>query len=146
MVMVIPASSEEDIKQCLKIRRTVFIEEKKVPESIEVDENDRPGSACMHFLIYSDATPAGAFRVMIGDDDIAKLQRFCVLKEFRNKGLGSYAMDFIEGLCEAQGAKAIVFDAKCSAAPFYEKCGYTVCSEEFIEADVMHVKMTKSLK
>lgn len=145
MRIILPASSPEDLNKCLKVRRTVFTEEMGVSETIEVDEQDKPGSDCIHFLISEDQTPVGAFRISINENNVARLQRFCVLKEYRGSGYGSYALEFLEGFCESQGVKKIVLDAKCSSADFYKKCGFETFSDEFIEAGVLHVKMKKKL-
>lgn len=145
MKLIVPASTEEDIKKCLEIRRAVFVGEQKVSESIEVDELDVPGSGCMHFLVYDDEKYVGTFRLTINQNQIAKLQRFCVLADYRGQGYGSYAMEFVEGLCEGEKVKKIVFDAQCTAVHFYERLGYKVFSDEFMEAGIKHVKMLKRL-
>lgn len=145
MKLVIPASTEADIKKCLEIRHQAFVVEKNVPESIEVDEKDTVASDCVHFLVYEDEKAVGTFRISINDNNVARLQRFCVLKEYRKMGYGSYAMEFVEGYCSSMKVKKIVFDAQCTAVDFYKKQGYSVFSEEFIEAGIMHVKMSKKI-
>lgn len=145
MKLIVPASTQEDINKCLEIRRQVFVVEKNVPEGTEVDEKDVPGSGCVHFLVYEDAALVGTFRIGINQNQVAKLQRFCLLKEYRHQGYGQYAMEFVEGFCEGQKVKKIVLDAQCSAVHFYERLGYTIFSEPFEEAGIQHVKMSKKI-
>lgn len=146
MKMMIPVMTQEDREKCLAIRKQCFVIEENVPESLEVDEHDKPGSGYEHFLIYEDNVLVGTFRLHFNNDVVAILQRFCVLAEYRGKGYGQYAMDFLEGYCVGKKIKKIRFDAQCTALGFYEKCGYDVVSEEFIEAGMKHVKMQKKLE
>lgn len=145
MKMVLPAFTQEDIQKSIDIRHEVFVIGQNVPLDIEVDDFDKEGSGCIHFLIYDDSLIVGTFRVIFNDNMEAKLQRFCVLKDYRGQGFGTLAIEFIEGFCIAQGIKRINFDAQCTARTFYERLGYSVISDEFIEANMLHVKMTKSL-
>lgn len=142
MKMVKMAFTEPEIRKCLEIRYQSFCVEKNVPQSIEADEKDIPGSGCRHFLIYEDGTPVGTFRLTINDGR-AKLQRFCVLKKYRSHGYGSFALEFLEEYCLSEGTAEIYFDAQCTAVRFYEKNGYEVVSGEFEEAGILHVKMRK---
>lgn len=146
MRMIVPVMTDDDRAKCLLIRNQCFVIEENVPASLEVDEHDLPGSGYEHFLIYEDNIAVGTFRVHYNNNVVAILQRFCMLAEYRGKGYGRYAMEFLEGYCVGRGIKKIRFDAQCTALGFYEKCGYVVCSEEFIEAGMKHVKMQKKLE
>ena len=78
-------------------------------------------------------------------EGIAKLQRFCVLSEFRMIGVGRFMLEKLEQICCAQEYKKIEMGAQCHAVPFYEKCGYSVVSGVFLDAGIEHVKMEKIL-
>lgn len=145
MKMIIPVMTDSDREKCIAIRRQCFVIEENVPESIEVDEHDRPGSGYEHFLVYEDNVAVGTFRLHFNNNVVAILQRFCMLAEYRGKGYGRYAMEFIEGYCAGKGIKKIRFDAQCTALDFYLKCGYDVVSDEFIEVGMKHVKMQKKI-
>ena len=79
---------EESI--CEAIRRKVFIVEQGVDENLELDEHDTFGSSDYypHYLALVDGVPAGTFRMHRLDDGSLKLQRFCVLSDYRRKGVG----------------------------------------------------------
>lgn len=142
---VIRVQDEETLSRCLKIRGEVFTTEKGVPREIEADALDCLGGACDHFLIrYSDAD-AGALRLAYTKENVARIQRLCILKKFRGLGLGTSALEQIELFCRTHRCTAVELDAKCSAYPFYEKCGYKTVSAPFTEAGVMHVKMRKDM-
>ena len=77
------------------------------------------------------------------DDKCIQLQRFCVMKEYRGVGVGRFALEQIENYYWAKGIEVITLDAKFHVSEFYEKCGYVVVSEPFMEADLLHVVMEK---
>lgn len=144
MIEFLKAETLNDLNRCLAIRRTVFIEEKNVPESIEVDEMDCLEGPCKHFIVCCNGVDVGAFRLRVNGDCV-RLQRFCFLAKERGKGYGSETMRFIEKWSNETGIKKIEFDAKLESSRFYVKNGYVVVSDEFEEAGIPHVKMEKVL-
>lgn len=142
---VIRAQDEGTLARCLEIRRDVFTTEKGVPREIEADALDCLGGACDHFLIRFNGADAGALRLAYTQENAARIQRLCILKQFRGLGLGKSALEQIELFCRTRRCPAVELDAKCSASPFYEKCGYKTVSAPFTEAGVPHVKMRKEL-
>lgn len=137
--------NENDLKVCLKIRDEVFIKEKNVPKEIEVDNYDILNKICNHFLIKYQNKNIGTFRCVYEDDNNIKLQRFCLIKEFRNLGIGKKALDYIENYYKRKNIKYITLNSKYNVSKFYEKCGYKKISKIFIEADVKHIKMKKNI-
>ena len=134
-----------ELEICKSVRRRVFIDEQGVDEGLELDEHDFVGGTCRHYYTVVDGVPAGACRLMNKGEGRAKLQRFCVLPEFRMMGVGRRMLERLEESCRAEGYQTIEMGAQCHAAPFYEKCGYTVVSGVFLDAGIEHVKMEKSL-
>lgn len=122
------------------IRTEVFIHEQKIPESLEWDEFD---AISTHVLARnSDEQPVGTAR-LLPDGHIG---RMAVLKEWRGKGYGSAILQkIVEELRDRHNQKAIL-NAQTSAVKFYEKFGFRVSGKEFLEADILHVKMILFLK
>ncbi len=135
-----------DLKQredAYSVRMTVFVNEQNVPASIEIDELE---DEAVHFVLYDDEmSPCGAGRFRtVGY--YGKVERICVLKESRGQGAG----DLIMGAIEQHAATvpqltALKLDAQVQAIPFYEKRGYEVVSDEFLDAGIVHKTMTKPL-
>ena len=144
-IALVLAQNVDTLARCLRVREEVFTIEKGVPKEIEVDALDCLNGACEHFLIRCDEKDAGALRCTYTPENAARIQRFCVLKEYRGRGIGKAALEQIESYCRSRGCHAVELDAKLSAADFYEKCGYQTVSSPFIEAGVAHVKMRKEL-
>ena len=142
---LVSVKKQADLDICKAIRRRVFIDEQGVAEALEIDEHDVLGGKCRHYYALADGVPAAACRVMDKGEGIAKLQRFCVLPEYRKAGLGRFMLERLEDICRAGNFNQIEMGAQCYAAPFYEKCGYRVVSGIFLDAGIEHVKMEKDL-
>ena len=85
MVLKIKAvDTSHEYQDVLKIRKKVFIDEQKISEKIEIDSNEK-SSKYIIALINSIAVGTARWR---DDGSKVKLERFAVLKEYRNKGIG----------------------------------------------------------
>lgn len=117
------------------IRTTVFIQEQQVPEALEWDEFD---AISVHALALDAAgQPVGTAR-LLPDGHIG---RMAVLKPWRGQGFGAALLQvLLEELRQRQQKKAML-NAQTYAVPFYQKFGFNVCSEEFMDAGIPHVKM-----
>lgn len=139
-------TTEEELRQCLSVRKEVFVDEQQVPLDLELDEFDASTSACRHFLIRDGELPIAAARYRMYDERTAKLQRIAVRQPYRGKGIGKMMIDMMEDdICE-RGIASIMLDAQTHATRFYEKLGYATVSEEpFLDAGIWHVRMTKTI-
>ncbi len=144
-IKIIKAETDGTLARCLRIRREVFTVEKGVSEEIETDGNDRLGADCAHFLLTYGGKDAGAVRLVRISESTVKVQRFCILKEFRRLSLGRSVMEHVENYCRGLGIRVMEIDSKYEVFPFYERCGCRRVSDVFIEAGVKHVKMIKEL-
>ena len=134
------------LEECLNVRRAVFQVEKGIPRDIDIDSYDCINDVCEHFLMRYDNKNVGTVRCK---RDIEKreirLQRFCVLSDYRKFGLGRKMLDFIDTYYQNKGFAWIRLDSKFAVHGFYEKSGYRVVSDVFMEAGVAHVKMEKRI-
>lgn len=138
-------NDQETLEKCLEIRKKVFIEEQHVPIEIERDEFDQLTEKCHHFIILIGEQAVGTIRVKLLPNNNIQLQRFCLLKEYRKKGIGGQVLFEIENYYKAKGMKKIIFDAQCHAIPLYLACGYHEVSNVFLEAGIEHKKMEKEI-
>ncbi|MEI2354896.1 GNAT family N-acetyltransferase [Mesobacillus zeae] len=132
---------EQGLADTFEVRKKVFIEEQNVPEDEEIDEFE---SGSTHFILYLDGIPSGAgrFRIL---DGAGKVERICVLQSARNTGAGTAIMDKIEEYAKSKSTETLKLNAQTQAIPFYEKLGYQIVSEEFMDAGIPHRTMKKSL-
>lgn len=144
MLNIIRVNDNDKLKKCLKIREEVFTNEKGVPKEIENDKYDLLSNEYEHFLIVLDNKEVGTLRCNIEKEKEVIIQRFCILKEYRRLGLGRKTLEYIENYYK-KSKEIIKMDAKYEVSGFYEKCGYKKISDVFIEANIKHIKMIKSL-
>jgi len=140
-MIVVKAISEDQLQDAFNIRKTVFVEEQKVPFELEIDEFENDSD---HFVLYSNGTPIGAgrFRVLDGK---GKIERICVLSDKRGSGAGNKIMNEIEHYAKESGIGVLKLNAQTYAIPFYEKLGYSVVSDEFLDAGIPHKTMEKNI-
>lgn len=121
------------------IRKIVFVEEQKVTmeEEFDLEEKDR-----IMFVVYDEKKPIGAARIKL-KDKTAKIQRVCILKEYRSLGYGYALMMELHRYCDEHGVSEIILDAQTHALPFYEKCGYTAFGDLFYDARIPHYRMRR---
>lgn len=133
--------TDEEMKKAYEIRKTVFIEEQNVPPEIEVDEHENEAT---HFICYDEDKVIGAGRLRyVGEH--GKLERICVLKPYRGKSFGKQIIAAMEEEILNKGYDKALLNAQTHAKQFYEQLGYTVISNEFIDAGIPHVTMEKNL-
>ncbi|MCB1156563.1 MAG: GNAT family N-acetyltransferase [Leptospiraceae bacterium] len=139
-IKIIEIQSNEGLEQAFQIRRKVFIEEQGVEEKEEFDEFDLSSK---QFLAFYDSKPVGTARFRYIGEKV-KMERFAVLKEFRNYKIGTQLIrEMLERMTEPE---EIYLHAQVSAIPFYEKNGFFPVGELFQEANILHRKMIYGFK
>jgi predicted GNAT family N-acyltransferase len=120
-----------------EIRRKVFVEEQKVSREEEYDSFEE---SSIHYLVFLNETPIGTARWRITKEGI-KLERFAVLKEYRNTRAGGAVLkQVLEDVIPLD--KKIYLNAQITAINFYLKAGFVKEGNEFIEANIRHYKMS----
>ncbi|MGZ5221815.1 MAG: GNAT family N-acetyltransferase [Chitinophagaceae bacterium] len=76
---------------------------------------------------------------------IVRLRQMAVLNDLQGKGIGRALMNFAENLARDRGYRIIRMHARNNAVGFYEKVGYKVKGNQFIEITIPHYVMEKDL-
>lgn len=142
MFHVTITSSDLEKEDAFFVRRKVFVEEQGVPLSLELDELDKTAD---HFVVYTDTSPIGAGRIREATPGIGKVERVCILPEYRGKHLGKLIMQTLEDHAATKEFEKVILNAQSYAVPFYEKLGYIITSPEFMDADIPHRAMEKRI-
>jgi predicted GNAT family N-acyltransferase len=137
MITVRKINSGADMEAAFSIRQKVFVEEQKVDPHLEYDEYENNSE---HYLATIDEIPVGTARWRETDKGI-KLERFAVLPEYRDRGVGKAILVQVLSDVKSLG-KPIYLHAQIQVVSFYEKFGFQAVGDEFIEADIRHYKMT----
>lgn len=133
--------NQEDRDAVFEVRRSVFVDEQGVPAANEYDEFE---DTAQHLLALSGQVPVGAGRLRVVDG-VAKLERICILADYRKLGIGKIIVEAMEQAAAAQGLASAKLNAQTHAEGFYSKLGYRTVSDIFFEEGMPHVTMTKQL-
>ena len=121
------------------LRETVFIHEQQVPIALEWDGLDE---TAQHLIALNHAEqPIGCAR-LLGDGIVG---RMAVLKPWRSQGVGMALLRQAIVLYEQLGIHHITLSAQMHAIKFYEKAGFVVCNEPYLDAGILHVDMHLSV-
>jgi predicted GNAT family N-acyltransferase len=121
------------------IRHKVFVEEQKVRVDEEIDEHD---PHAVHWLAYGSNAKAMATGRMLPDGHIG---RMAVLKEYRERGVGSSLMRKIIRYAVREGLEQVFLYAQIKAVPFYEGFGFIAQDDPFMDAGIPHKTMVLKL-
>ncbi|CAM5493994.1 GNAT family N-acetyltransferase [Pseudomonas sp. JL972] len=130
------ADWQKDNADLRRIREAVFIAEQAVPPEQEWDADD---VEAMHFLALEDGYAIGTAR-LLADGQIG---RVAVLRDWRGMNVGDALMQAVIAEAERRGLREQKLTAQVHATRFYERLGFEVVSEEFLEAGIPHVDMLR---
>lgn len=128
----------------ISVRYHVFTVEQEYDASIDIDSID---AYAWHIVCYDGKLPIATARLYSNIAEKAYgIGRVAVLKEYRNKGLGFEVMDLLlkKAVVETKH-RHVVVHSQTHAIPFYEKLGFLVSGEEFLEEGQPHVEMRLTL-
>jgi predicted GNAT family N-acyltransferase len=134
-------TSWENSSECLTdIRYNVFVEEQHVPINEEIDEDD---PHAVHWIAYDSDNKAIATGRLLSNGQVG---RMAVLKEFRGRGVGSSLMRSIIRYANREDIRALGLNSQIKAIPFYERFGFIVQKEPFMDAGILHQYMLLNLQ
>ena len=131
-------SDKELLKISNKIRTAVFIVEQNVDPQLEYEFEEQGN----FYLLYFENIPIATARwreTKIG----IKLERFAMLKEYRNQGLGAKLLaEVMKDVLPMN--KKIYLHSQISAINYYKRAGFIEKGDHFFEADIEHIRMEYS--
>lgn len=133
-----------DLSQVFEIRKKVFVEEQNCTLEEEFDIIDKISEHGL--LISKDHGALGTLRLYEKTPGQASIGRICLLKEYRGKGYGFFLVEQALTRFKYQGYPDVLIHAQTYAIPFYEKLGFKVISQEFMEDNIPHVKMVHTFE
>ncbi len=128
-------TTKKDKVKCFSIRRNVFVKEQNILEKIEFDDESIDAT---YFIAQYKNVYVGTARCRLTDFGI-KLERFAVLKSYRNLGVGKQLALYI--LNSIKNEKLIYLHAQETVINFYSKLGFKRSGSQFFEAEIPHQKM-----
>ena len=73
----------------------------------------------------------------------ARIRQMAVSPGHQRRGVGTRLMKELEEHLRSRSFRNLVLHARASAVEFYEKLGYAVIGDEFIDVTIAHVRMVK---
>ncbi len=110
-------------------RMDSFVFGQGIPLELEFG-HDGPAEELEAVVITEDHKPLAGCRIAYPGDGIAKIERVCVIRERQRGGIGRVLIEEAEKWVSENGFSHIIIDSQDRAAAFYERCGYTLASEE----------------
>ena len=130
------ALSADEVYDILQARAQVFVLEQVCPY-LDPDGTDRDAT---HVMLRDDNGLAAYLRVTRLDDSTAKIGRVLTIR--RGQGLGLPLLE--AGIREARklpGVTSVYIEAQSYAVGFYDKAGFRVEGDEFLEDCIPHKGM-----
>ncbi len=121
------------------IRVEVFVQEQHVPVADEWDGKD---ADAIHFLVQTDEGSAIACARLLVEGKLLHIGRVAVLQPWRKQGVGHQLMEFLLAKCTTlYPGYRIYLHAQTSRVAFYERLGFSVSGDEFMDAGIPHIEM-----
>jgi ElaA protein len=110
----------------------------------QIDDTDVDGRDLLptttHLWMEDADGPTSYLRVVVGDDGSRRIGRVCTRRDQRGKGLSGQLMADVHRLW---GHEALMLNAQAHLEAWYESFGYVRTGENFDDAGIDHVPMTR---
>lgn len=137
-------ANDEELAEAFKVRRDVFVEEHKVPQEFEFDEDD---NRAMHLLAHSKSgSVAGTARLLPSPafPGFAKISRVSIRPEYRRQQLASRMVSLLEHRAKLTGYRGVEVAAIADVRAFYRKLGYQAYGPFYDQSGIRHQSMSKT--
>ena len=125
-----------ELYEILRVRAEVFVKE----QGINCVDPDTVDYSSIHIFSMRDGGVCAYLRAYSVDDMTMKVGR--ILAVPHGMGIGTELMHYaVKKIKEMTGCSKIVMDAQKHAVPFYEKLGFKVTADEYLEEGIWHVDM-----
>ena len=128
--------STNELYEILRARAEIFV----VEQNCVYQDLDGIDYESLHVFAEEGGKVTAYLRAFYKDDDTVQMGRVLTLRH--GEGLGGKLLR--EGIAQIRARMhpaKICIDAQCYATGFYEREGFRICSEEFLEDGIPHVRM-----
>ena len=133
----------DDYQRILAMRFAIL----RVPLGLDWSGEDLAAEARqLHFGLFDDDDTLIACVVVnpLGPDT-AKVRQMAVAEPFRTMGNGRVLLEGVEAILHQRGIRRIEMDARELAVGFYQKLGYHVEGDQFLQVTIPHFRMVKDI-
>ena len=132
----------EDYNQELKLRDNVL----RKPLGLSLyDENLKAEKDDFHIGAYANGHLVGVLILTKQSVKEIKMRQVAVSEQWRSLKVGTALVRYAEHYAKNEGYEIVLLHARKTAREFYMKLGYESVGEEFLEINIPHYPMRKSL-
>ncbi len=142
MALKILDHGSHEYRQMVKLRDDVLRKPLGLgftPQELEEEKDN------MLIAAFEEEDILGCCMLVEENPQTVRLRQMAVLNDLQGKGIGRALMNFAENIARDQGYKILAMHARKNALGFYEKMGYKVAGDEFLEVTIPHYLMEKQL-
>ena len=134
--------SDEYWRAC-RLREEVL----RTPLGLPLSTIDVQGeSEQLHFGLFSDSGELVAcVLAAVSGAHHAKIRQTAISPAYQRQGFGCRIMTELESVLVARHIRMLTLHARSTAVAFYQKLGFEVDGDEFIEVSIAHRRMIKRL-
>lgn len=132
--------TSKEVYEILKARAEIFV----VEQNIVYQDMDDIDYDALHVFMKEGEKVIAYLRAFKVEDNFIKIGRVLTTTHGRGDG-GKLLKEGLERIKTHFHTNKLKLDAQTHAIKFYEKFGFKMVSEEFLEEGIMHVKMEYAL-
>ncbi|MFN3375479.1 MAG: YbgC/FadM family acyl-CoA thioesterase [Burkholderiaceae bacterium] len=130
-------------RDAMRVRTAVFVREQGIAPEVEADALD---ATAHHAVVYNRLGMAVATgRLLQSAPGLGRIGRMAVDRSLRGSGWGLRVLDALVQAARERGDRSVELHAQASAQGFYERAGFAVTGESYVEAGLPHVPMARAL-
>jgi len=132
----------KEYKQVIALRYAIL--RQPLGLSFSNEELDREKDN-IHIAAFEEEDLLGCCMLTKINNNTLQLRQMAVKDNLQRKGIGASIIVFAENISRDRGYRTIMMHARDTAIGFYEKFGYKIKGEPFIEINLSHHIMEKKL-
>jgi predicted GNAT family N-acyltransferase len=137
------ADAERELRGAIAVREEVFCREQGVSREEEIDGRDEEA---LHVVgIDPESGRVIATLRLLLDGERAKVGRVAVERAWRRRGIAARMLELALAKARDGGCTEARLAAQLEATSLYEQAGFAIESDEFEEAEILHVWMGRKL-
>lgn len=130
----------KELYEILKARAEIFV----VEQNCTYQDMDDTDYESLHVFYEEDGRVVAYLRAYYKNDKVVQIGRVLTLQH--GKGLGGMLLkEGIEHIKEKMKPRQLFIESQCHAIGYYEREGFRVCSDEFLDVGIPHVEMILDL-
>ena len=131
-----------DYQKAIQLRYSIL----RAPLGLNFSQEDLDNEKeHIHIASFEDDDLLGCCMLTKIDQHTLQLRQMAVKANLQRKGIGESIVSFAENIGRDKGYKRIIMHARDTAIGFYEKFGYKVKGDQFIEVNLPHHVMEKNI-